>query len=78
MKANRTTITIVVVLVLIVVVLAGLQGAGKPRISMIFVAQFESAKKQPSPDLFTVTDANLNGETRKAIAIAPTAGTCLL
>ena len=29
------------------------------------------------PDLFTVTDANLNGETRKAIAIAPTAGTRL-
>jgi hypothetical protein len=76
MKANRTTLTIVVVLVLIVV---GwwLFRRGDAAHSIDLVAQFESAKKQPSPDLFTVIDANLNGDTKKAIAVSPTAGTRL-
>ena len=76
MKENRTTLTIVVILVLIV---AGwwLFRRGDSAHSIDLVAQFESAKKQPDPATFSVEDVNLNGDTKRAIALTPSAGTRL-
>lgn len=76
MKANRTTLTVVVVLILVV---AGwwVFRRGTAAHSIDLVAQFESAKKQPNPETFTVIEATLNGETKRAIAVAPSAGTRL-
>ena len=38
--------------------------------------RFDQAKKQPDDaSLFSIVDATLNGETKKAVAIAPTGGT---
>ena len=76
MKANRTTLTIVVVLLLLVVGWWLFRRDGVAQ-SIDLIAQFESAKKQPNADVFTVIDANLNGDTKRAIAITPSAGTRL-
>jgi hypothetical protein len=76
MKANRTTLTVVVIVVLI---LAGwfLFRRESAAHTIDLVAQFEGAKKQPNPGVFTLIDANLNGDTKRAIAVSPTAGTRL-
>jgi hypothetical protein len=76
MKANRTTLTVVVVLVLLVV---GwwLFRRDSTAHSVDLVEQFESAKKQPDPAMFTVIDADLNGDAKRAVAVAPAAGTRL-
>jgi hypothetical protein len=76
MKANRTALTVVVILLLVV---AGWWLFKRDRAgqSIDLVAQFESAKKQPNPALFTVTDATLKGEAKRAIAVSPAAGTRL-
>jgi hypothetical protein len=76
MKANRTTLTVVVIVVLIVFGWWLFRRADAGR-AIDLLAQFDAAKKQPSAELFTVTDANLNGDTKRAIAIAPTSGTRL-
>jgi len=76
MKANRTTLTIVVVLLLLVAGWWLFRRDGVAQ-SIDLVAQLESAKKQPSADLFAVTEATLKGEAKRAIAIAPTTGTRL-
>ncbi len=69
MKANRTTLTIVVVLLLLVVGWWLFRRDGVAQ-SIDLVAQLESAKKQPSADLFAVTEATLKGETKRAISIS--------
>jgi hypothetical protein len=76
MKANRTTLTVVVIIILLI---TGwwLFRRGTAAHSIDLLAQFDSAKKQPSADVFTVVDATLSGESKRAIAIAPTAGTRL-
>ena len=76
MKANRTTLTVVVI-ILLVVTGWWLFRRGTAAHSIDLLAQFDSAKKQPNADVFTLVDANLNGETRRAIAITPSAGTRL-
>jgi hypothetical protein len=76
MKANRTAITVVVIIVLIIAGwwLFKRNGAGH---SIDLIGQFESAVKRPRPDLFTVGDVNLKGESKRAIAVTPTAGSRL-
>jgi hypothetical protein len=76
MKANRTTLTVVVIIVLVV---AGwwLFRRGTSAHTIDLLAQFDSAKKQPNAEAFTVSDLTLNGEARRAIAITPSAGTRL-
>jgi hypothetical protein len=76
MKANRTTLTVVVILVLI---LAGwwLFRRENAANTIDLVAQFESAKKQPNAGVFEVTEATLKDETKRAIAVTPSAGTRL-
>ena len=76
MKANRTAITVVVIIVLVIAGwwLFKRNGAAQ---SIDLIAQFDAATKRPGPDLFTLTDVNLKGESKRAIAVQPTAGTRL-
>ena len=70
MKSSRAAVTAVVV---VVVVLAGwwlFHRNTAERVDLI--AQFDQAKKNPSPEAFQVIDATLGGETKKAIAAPPT------
>jgi hypothetical protein len=42
------------------------------------MTRFEAAdKRPPDPNVFTVEDVTINGETKRAIAVAPSAGTRL-
>lgn len=68
MKGNRAVVTAVVVLVLIA---AGwwLFGRGGRGEAIDLIEQLPQAKKVPPDATFDVIDANLSGETKKAIAI---------
>lgn len=76
MKRNRAALVVVMVIVLAA---AGWwlfrRSGGAAAIDLI--SRFDTAKKQPDASLFSIGDVTLNGETRKAIAIQPTAGTRL-
>jgi hypothetical protein len=76
MKGNRAVLTGVVI---VGVVLVGWwlfrRGAGVERVDLL--ATFDSARKQPDPGLFSIADITLNGETKRSIVIAPSAGTRL-
>ncbi len=74
MKANRAVLTAIVVVVVLVLGwwLFGRRG---PREGVDLLAGFEQAQKRPNPTVFSIVDATLDGETKTAIAIAPTAGT---
>jgi hypothetical protein len=76
MKGNRAVLTAVVIIVLVIVgwFLFKRKNGGEP---IDLIAQFEPAKKQPAPTLFTVTDAALNGDSKRAIAVGPSSGTRL-
>ena len=51
---------------------------GTPAGTVHLIDRFDQAKKQPNdPALFSIVDATLNGETKKAIAVQPTPGTRL-
>ncbi len=73
MKGNRAVLTAVVV---VVVLVAGWwlfkRGGGGGRVDLI--ERLADAEKRPAPEVFTVTEATLAGVTKKAIAIAPVAG----
>ena len=74
MKGNRAVLTAVV---LAVVLIAGWwlisRGGSGERIDLI--AQFDAAEKRPEASAFSVVDAALNGESKRAIFVAPSAGT---
>jgi len=74
MKGNRAVLTAVVVAVVLVL---GwwLFGRGGSRERVDLVQLFGTAEKRPNADLFSVVDATLAGEMRKAIAISPVSGT---
>ena len=76
MKGNRAVLTAVVI---VGVVLLGWwlfsRGGNVARIDLL--TTFDSARKQPDASLFSIADVTLAGETKKAIAIAPSAGTRL-
>jgi hypothetical protein len=73
MKGNRSVfIAIGVIAVLILgwwLLRRGGSGEGTD-----LLARFDAAEKRPSPDIFTVEDVTINGETKKAITIAPAVG----
>ena len=77
MKGNRAVLTAVVIVVLVIVgwwlFFRGGRAGG-----IDLIATFDQAQKRPSPDLFSVVDADLAGETKRAIAINPTTGTRLV
>jgi hypothetical protein len=70
MKGNRAVLTAVVVLVLVI---AGWwlfkRGTRGPSIDLI--ATFATAQKKPASGTFTVVDADLNGDIKKAIFTSP-------
>lgn len=74
MKGNRVALTAAV---LVGVLVLGWwlfnRGGGGERIDL--VALFDAAEKRPDASAFNVVDATLNGETRRAISVAPAAGT---
>lgn len=77
MKGNRAVLTAVVI---VVVLVAGwwLFNRNAPGGAVYLVDRFGEAKRQPEDAaLYSVADATLNGETKKAIAITPTVGTRL-
>jgi hypothetical protein len=77
MKGNRAVLTAALVVVLLLV---GwwIFKRSKPVAAVQLIDRFADARKQPDdPSLYSVIDANLNGETKKAIAIAPVIGTRL-
>jgi hypothetical protein len=77
MKGNRAVITAALVVVLLLV---GwwIFKRSNPVATVHLIDQFAQAKKQPDDaSLYSVVDANLKGETKKAIAIVPTIGTRL-
>ena len=77
MKANRAVLTAVVVAGVIVLgwFLFG-RGGGAGRVDLI--ERFGEAQKRPNPELFAVVDATLAGETKRAIAVQPAAGTRMI
>ena len=77
MKGNRAVLTAVVVVVVIVLGwwLFG-RGGGGGRVDLL--ERFGDAQKRPNAELFSVVDATLAGETKRAIAINPTSGTRLI
>ena len=77
MKGNRAVLAAVVVVVVLVVAW-WLFRRGAPASSVPLVDRLAEARKQPDdPSLYSVVDATLNGETKRAIAIAPAMGTRL-
>jgi hypothetical protein len=77
MKGNRAAVAAVLAIVLIAaawwVIRRG--SAGEP---VDLLAQWESAEKRPSPEIFTVRDVALGGESKRAIVITPSPGTRLI
>ena len=79
MKGNRAAVVAVLVIVAVVFSWFVMKRAGRAEpIDLLSDARWAPAKKQPAPDLFKVTDATLGSESRRAIAIDPTAGTTRL
>jgi hypothetical protein len=75
MKGNRA---LFIAVVIVVVLAAGwwLFRRGAPASTLRLIERFDQAKKQPDDaTLFSIVDATLNGESKKAVAIAPTVGT---
>ena len=75
MKGNRTVLTAIIVLAVLVVGWWFFRRG--PADAIDLVARFDAAEKKPDPGLFAVADVTLNGETMRAIATPPTAGTRL-
>jgi hypothetical protein len=76
MKGNRSLfIAIGVVALLVLGWWLFRRGAHGGAIDLM--TRFDAAEKRPSPDLFKIEDITINGETKKAISVAPSAGTRL-
>lgn len=76
MKGNRAVLTAVVV-VLALVVGWWLFGRGGGEGSVNLIDRFETAEKRPSPETFSVVDATLGSEAKRAIAVSPVVGSRL-
>ena len=77
MRGNRAVLAAVVIAVVLVVGWL-LFRRGAQATAIRFADRLAEARKQPDdPSLYSVTDATLNGETRRAIAVAPAVGTRL-
>ena len=74
MKGNRSLVIAVGVVAVLILGwwLFGRSGGGG---AIDLIERFASAEKRPNDGDFTVGDVTLNGETKKAIAVVPSAGT---
>jgi hypothetical protein len=77
MSRNRAVLT---ASVLVIVIVAGWwlfrRGGASGPIDLI--ARFDTAEKRPAPTVFTVTDVDLNGETRHGITVNPGPGSRMI
>ncbi len=78
MKGSRAAFAAVVAIVLILLGwwLFRRVGGGEP-IDLMAADRYASAKKQPAPDVFSIADVTLNGDTRHAIAVQAVPGSRL-
>jgi hypothetical protein len=76
MKGNRS---ILIAVGVVVILLLGwwLVRRGSDGGSIDLLTRFDAADKRPNAGIFAVEDVTINGETKKAIAIAPTVGSRL-
>jgi hypothetical protein len=77
MKGNRAVLTAVVV-VLVILVGWWLFGRSGRAGGIDLIERFGEAQKRPAADLFSVAEVALAGESKRAIAINPTAGTRII
>jgi hypothetical protein len=77
MKGNRAVLTAIVVVAVLVVAWWLFRRSG-PAGAVPLIDRFAETKKQPdNAELYSVVDATLNGDTKRAIAVAPSMGTRL-
>lgn len=77
MKGNRA----IIIAIVVVVVLAAawyLLRRGSTAAAVDLTTQFEAASKKPDAAAFTLGDATLNGEAKKAVLLKPAVGTRLI
>jgi hypothetical protein len=74
MKGNRAVLTAVVVVAVLIVGWWLFSGGGSAE-SVDLLSRFDSAERKPGVEAFSVADVALNGESKRAIAVAPSVGT---
>jgi hypothetical protein len=76
MKGNRAVVTVAVI---VLVFAAGwwLLRRGRSGESIELLSRFDAAEKRPSPETFSVTDITIDGDSKTAIAVAPSVATRL-
>ena len=74
MKGNRAVLTAVVVLLVIIAGWWLLRRSGSGG-AVDLLTQFETADRRPAGGTFSVVDATLNGESKKAISVPAGSGT---
>jgi hypothetical protein len=74
MKANRSLIIVIGVVVVLILGwwLVRRSGGGE---AIDLLTRFDAAERRPAPQVFTIEDVTINGETKKSIAVAPSVGT---
>lgn len=77
MKGNRAIVTAVVVVLVLILGWYLLRRSGNAG-AIDLLTQFEQATKKPSPESFTLVDATLGNETKKAVAPAGVIGTRII
>jgi hypothetical protein len=77
MKRNRA-VTIAAILIIVIAAVWWLRRRDGGTAAINLVDRFDAATKRPDPSSFTVGDIALNGETKRAISVAPSIGTRLI
>lgn len=77
MKQNRAVLTAVAVVVILAVAWWMIRRRG-PAETVNLVDRFETAVKRPDAGVFSLTEATLNNETKRSIAIQPVVGSRLI
>jgi len=74
MKGNRSLIVVIGVVVILILGwwLVRRSGGGG---AIDLLTRFDAAEKKPNPGVFAIEDVNINGETKKSIAVQPSVGT---
>jgi hypothetical protein len=71
MKGNRAILIAVGVVAVLVLGWLWLYMRSGGTATVSLVDRFDTAEKRPNPDVFTVEDVTINGETKRAIAVKP-------
>jgi len=74
-KENRTVLTAIVLAVVLILGWWLFSRGGAERIDLI--EQFETAEKRPDASSFSIAELDLNGESKRSIAVEPAPGTRL-